>query len=265
MRYVLLVTLLISSGVFSYEFENVLKLAEQGDAEAQVNLGHMYLHGEGVPQNGIEAIKWYRKAAEQGEAWAQTILGTSYHMGNGVPENHTEALKWYLKAAKQGNVLAQYSAGYLYDFGDGVTNNDAEAVRWYRKAAEQGEANAQLKLGYKYSEGKGVRKDDIEAIKWYRKSAEQGVALAQICLAQGYKRQADILDRIGLLVGVHEENGSRERQIEAYVWASMGATQGMETGKKLLREFKEIMTQEEIAKGQELASKCWQSNFKDCD
>lgn len=35
-------------------------LAEQGDATAQYNLGHMYHLGEGVPQDYTEAAKWYR-------------------------------------------------------------------------------------------------------------------------------------------------------------------------------------------------------------
>ncbi len=43
-------------------------LAEQGNAEAQFNLGGMYRQGRGVPQDDAEAMKWYRKAAEQGDA-----------------------------------------------------------------------------------------------------------------------------------------------------------------------------------------------------
>ena len=43
-------------------------LAEQGDAEAQYNLGVMYDNGQGVAQDYAEAVKWYRRAAEQGDA-----------------------------------------------------------------------------------------------------------------------------------------------------------------------------------------------------
>ncbi len=34
--------------------------AEQGDAVAQFNLGVMYDNGEGVAENDVEAVKWYR-------------------------------------------------------------------------------------------------------------------------------------------------------------------------------------------------------------
>ena len=48
-------------------------LATQGNAPAQFNLGLMYDHGYGVPQDDAEAVKWYRLAAEQGDARGRTI------------------------------------------------------------------------------------------------------------------------------------------------------------------------------------------------
>jgi TPR repeat protein len=42
-------------------------LAEQGDAEAQYKLGTMYDIGHGVPQDYVEAHKWYSLAAAAGE------------------------------------------------------------------------------------------------------------------------------------------------------------------------------------------------------
>jgi TPR repeat protein len=50
------------------DFEQTKKAAEQGDAEAQNNLGLMYYEGEGVSQDYMEAAKWYRLAAEQVKA-----------------------------------------------------------------------------------------------------------------------------------------------------------------------------------------------------
>ena len=50
--------------------------AEQGNANAQFNLGLMYANGEGVPEDDAEAVRWYRLAAEQGNANAQSISGS---------------------------------------------------------------------------------------------------------------------------------------------------------------------------------------------
>ena len=44
--------------------------AEQSFAPAQYNLGVMYDNGDGVPQDEVEAMRWYRLAADQGFAAA---------------------------------------------------------------------------------------------------------------------------------------------------------------------------------------------------
>jgi TPR repeat protein len=51
-------------------------------------------------------VKWYRLAAEQGHAQAQLNLGFCYENGNGVPEDKVEAVKWYRLAAEQGSANA---------------------------------------------------------------------------------------------------------------------------------------------------------------
>jgi len=52
----------------------LLPLAEQGDADAQFNLGLMYQKGQGVPQDNKEAVKWLRLSAEQRNERAQDNL-----------------------------------------------------------------------------------------------------------------------------------------------------------------------------------------------
>ena len=42
------------------------KAVEQGQAESQHSLGHMYYQGEGVSQDYEEALRWFRKAEDQG-------------------------------------------------------------------------------------------------------------------------------------------------------------------------------------------------------
>ena len=45
--------------------EEMRALAEQGDAEAQFNLGLMYRAAEGVPQDDVQAHMWFNLAATQ--------------------------------------------------------------------------------------------------------------------------------------------------------------------------------------------------------
>ena len=77
-------------------------LADQGNAAAQFNLGVMYNSGDGVPEDDVEAVKWYRKAADQGNAAAQFNLGVMYSSGEGVPEDLVQAYSWINLAAAKG-------------------------------------------------------------------------------------------------------------------------------------------------------------------
>ena len=189
-----------------------LKKAEQGDADAQYNLGVLYDNDQGVSPDYNEAAKWYRKAAEQGHEKAQYNLGVLYDLGRGVRQDCSEAAKWYRKAAKQGNASAQCDLGVLYFYGRGVSQDDNKAVKWSRKAAEQGDADAQCNLGVYYYFGRGVRQDYNEAAKWYRKAAEQGDADAQCNLG--------ILYDLGR--GVSQDDN------EAAKWYRKAAEQGNE-------------------------------------
>jgi TPR repeat protein len=56
------------------ENDPMTEAAEQGDAEAQFNLGSRYIFGMGVAQDKVKAAEWYRKAAEQGHEAAQKKL-----------------------------------------------------------------------------------------------------------------------------------------------------------------------------------------------
>lgn len=86
------------------------RAAEQGDAEAQYQLGEIYRKGteKGVSRSFKAAAKWYEMAAEQGHAEAQYQLGEFYSKGRGVKKNRETARKWYQAAARQGHVKAKY-------------------------------------------------------------------------------------------------------------------------------------------------------------
>ena len=94
-------------GDFQAAFLLYEPLAKQGNAKAQFQLGHMYHEGNGVPQDYVKALEWFRRAADQGNADAQINLGSMYYVGQVVLQDYAEALKLYRKAADQGNARAQ--------------------------------------------------------------------------------------------------------------------------------------------------------------
>ena len=168
------------------------KAAKEGDAEAQCYLAECYKKGDGVAQDTVKAVEWYRKAAEQGHAEAQHELGWRYFHGEGVEQDTVKAVEWYRKGANQGHADAQCRLGMCCAEGDVVEQDMVKAVEWYRKAAEQGHAGAQYFLGVCYAQGDGLEQDMVKAAKWYRKAAEQGNVGAQNRLAEINKRREGV-------------------------------------------------------------------------
>lgn len=125
-------------------------LAEQGLAEAQLNLGLLH-YGQGPLQNPAEAAKWFSRAASQKDAAAQTYLGIMYSKGEGVEQDHAEAMRLFRLAAEQGFADAQVNLGWGYDQGRGVPADEGEALHWYTLAANQNNAEAWHNLGALHS------------------------------------------------------------------------------------------------------------------
>lgn len=155
-------------------FAEIKKLAEQGDANAQFNLGASYDEGKDVPKDELQAVFWYRQAAERGNLKGQTNLGAAYESGQGVAQDFGQALLWYLKAADQGHATAQSNIGRMYTEGLGVSKNDQQAVLWFRKGAERGDPMSQYNLGVMYFKGNGVSRDDELAYFWWLLSSARG-------------------------------------------------------------------------------------------
>ena len=179
------------------------RLALRGNARAQDALAGMYERGEAVPQDKVEALRWfqlaadgrkallaysrgeyatalgiYRPLADHGQALAEYILGLMYANGQGVPKDYAEALKWHLKAAEQGEAKAQFSVGLMYFKGLGTEKNLAEAFKWYARAANQGDPIAQYNLAAMYAQGEAVKRDPVNALMFYTLAAVHAVKSA---------------------------------------------------------------------------------------
>ncbi len=109
----------------------------QGSAMAQDD------SGDKVQEVSPEQIEEYTRKADQGDVDAQYNLGIIYYHGEGVPRNYEEALSWFHKAAEQNDADAQYNLGFMYGRGEGIEKSHAQSVAWFKRAAEQGHKGAQ--------------------------------------------------------------------------------------------------------------------------
>ena len=66
--------------------------ARNGNIRAQLAVGMWYMSGiKGAPKDTAEGIKWYEKAAKQGSADANNNLGLVYIKGVGVEKDPKKA------------------------------------------------------------------------------------------------------------------------------------------------------------------------------
>ena len=93
-------------GDYKTAFNEWKPLADQGDADAQHNLGWMYGNGKGVLKDDKQAVKWYQKAADQGNASAQYNLGAMYADSTVVLKDLSKAKYWIKKAYENPDASA---------------------------------------------------------------------------------------------------------------------------------------------------------------
>jgi TPR repeat protein len=116
-----------------------LKLAADiGNSEAQVKLAAMFLEGKGTAPDPNAARDWYEKAAEQGEPGAHYGLALIYLEGNCVPKDRVEAYARLL-AMKSGEDLLKTRFGPVMAkrMLDGVSRLEAKLPDDEKKKAVQ--------------------------------------------------------------------------------------------------------------------------------
>ena len=231
--------------------------AEDGNAEAQYQLGRCYANGLGVEIDMVEAVRWFTLAAEQGMAMAQYALGNCYYYGYGVDYDYTKAAEWYLKAAEQGLARAQCSLGKVDCSNEGLDRDHKRQVHyWFRLAADQGDAEGQWELAVL------CHPDSEEEIYWCKKAAEQGYHAALEYLKEVEdmwkikQREKDELQQAASLGEVlamaelgerYEEGDGVELDIaQAIHWYRLAAEQGDEDASERAEELEEHLEEIEL-------------------
>lgn len=153
-----------TSAAEEYIFEEMLKIASEGDHEAEYHIGMFFNNGIGVAADPKQAFQWFEKSAEGGHPLSAYKLGCYYHgqFAGVIEPNEAFGLKYKLIAAEQGYDLAQSDVAKRYY----ASNDFAEAVRWWREAAKQGHPESMYHLSNAYAEGKGAPADLVLSFRY---------------------------------------------------------------------------------------------------
>ena len=107
--------------------------AEEGDLEAQYEMGWRHAIGMDVELDDDTAVEWLQRAAAAGHSLAQNNMGARYYSGDGVDQDLKQAYRCFFWAANQGDRKAGKN---LDSVTQQLTEEDLDALR-----AEMGETN----------------------------------------------------------------------------------------------------------------------------
>jgi TPR repeat protein len=109
-----------------------------GDADAQYNLGRLYVDGVGAPKDPKQGARWLWLSAHKGQVMAQALLGSMLFSGNEVPRQAARGLMW-LTLAKGAAPADQDWINKQYDSAMDQATDDERALalvylqRWMQK------------------------------------------------------------------------------------------------------------------------------------
>ena len=200
------------------KFEELLALAESGDAVAQYRLAYSYEYGnvweaeESLSIDPEIAFYWYECSANQGYICAERALAFCYFNSYGCEKDYKKSFEWSLKAAAQGSTRAEKLLGILLFDGMGCEQNYEQAAYWLKKAADKNSSEANHYLGWMYQNGLGVPVDCKQAARFYKKASYAADFFSTSQNNLGY------LYMYGL--------GVRESGDKAIFWYKVGAKNG---------------------------------------
>ena len=131
--------------------------------------------------------------------------------------------------------------------------DDAIAPRLFLPLTKQRPAGTRSNLGATYAAGPSISKDSREAMRSWQRAAEQGDAEGQYNLGLMYDKGQGVPQDI----------------LRAYMWYHLAAEalsgDDAMVAIKLRDRVASRMITSQIAKAQEMARRCQQSKFKECD
>lgn len=143
--------------------EDLLKKAESGTIEAQIEVATLYI--ESAACSELESgISWLKRAAENGSTVAANELGYGYIYGAySLEKNLRQAKKWLQIGVDGNDEYATYNMAQLYR----DESDDEQLSIWLKKAADMGMPPAVFEYAFRCNEGLGVELDAASSCKKY--------------------------------------------------------------------------------------------------
>lgn len=222
---------------------DLLARAENGQADAQLELANAYANGWiESPSGQNPAREWRERAAESGAAEAQLFLAEGYLQGAfGYPKDIERGMLWLDRAADQGNPKAMVRAGEIYSAGELVVKEDKRAVTYLQRALDAGAREAETPLGILLIEQRGGSADPSHGLQLLSQAEQRGDIdarryLFRAVLTGRVNLTDDALIRRLLEQGVRDGNIAAKGYLGLRLYTGQGMPQDIERAAPLLQE-----------------------------
>lgn len=165
-------------------FQDLKNKAEQGDIEAQQQLGYLYLTGEFPKKDTKKAEYWLTQAAEKGDNLAQERLAYLYQEQSDMGK----AEEWYRKSSENGNLNSRNNLALLLMDKEksGQPINKKELVTLLESLIEKDYKPAYYVLSWLYIEDNEL-KNEKKGLELLMIAVENGDTDAEYMLAELYE------------------------------------------------------------------------------
>ena len=221
---------LIKANDYTSAYQQLQKLAQEGNPQALYNLGYLTQVGRGVTKNEQQALKYYQQASEKGYVVADYVLANNYVTGGlGLPKDEKKAREYLEKASNAGfddatvqlavalfsenkpasdqqalkrldplikkNSMPAIHTKALYDISTGIKNKQENKVNQglqsIQNLAKKGYIPALMAVGNMLANGTIVQQNLPEAQKIFSALAQQNVPRAKESLDTVNKMMTD--------------------------------------------------------------------------
>jgi len=221
---------LIKANDYTTAYQQLQKLAQEGNPQALYNLGYLTQVGKGVTKNEQQALKYYQQASEKGYVVADYVLANNYVTGGlGLPKDEKKAREYLEKASNAGfddatvqlavalfsenkpasdqqalkrldplikkNSMPAIHTKALYDISTGIKNKQENKVNQglqsIQNLAKKGYIPALMAVGNMLANGTIVQQNLPEAQKIFSALAQQNVPRAKESLDTVNKMMTD--------------------------------------------------------------------------
>jgi len=221
---------LIKANDYTTAYQQLQKLAQEGNPQALYNLGYLTQVGKGVTKNEQQALKYYQQASEKGYVVADYVLANNYVTGGlGLPKDEKKAREYLEKASNAGfddatvqlavalfsenkpasdqqalkrldplikkNSMPAIHTKALYDISTGIKNKQEtkvnQGLQSIQNLAKKGYIPALMAVGNMLANGTIVQQNLPEAQKIFSALAQQNVPRAKESLDTVNKMMTD--------------------------------------------------------------------------